>query len=121
MQLHEASSWAKDWQDLFYFLIVISVFFSVLIFGLILYFGIRYRRRSNDEVPPATVDNRALEITWIVIPSGLCIIIFMWASSLYFRNVVPPTASTEIFVVGKQWMWKVQHSCRGSDQTHNDF
>jgi cytochrome c oxidase subunit II len=109
MQLHEASSWAKDWQDLFYFLIAISVFFSVLIFGLILYFGIRYRRRSKDEVPPATVDNRALEITWIVIPSGLCIIIFMWASSLYFRNVVPPTASTEIFVVGKQWMWKVQH------------
>ena len=51
----------------------------------------------------------ALEITWTVIPTLICAVIFVWASSLYFRNSRPPNASMEIFVVGKQWMWHMQH------------
>jgi len=109
MQLIEGSSWAAQWQHLFYFLVGLSIFFSILIFGLIVYFGIKYRRRSKDEIPPPTKDNLILEITWTVIPAGLCVVIFVWASTLFFQNASPPLASTEIFVVGKQWMWKVQH------------
>jgi cytochrome c oxidase subunit II len=105
----DASSWAMQWQHLFYFLVGVSVFFSVLIFGLIFYFAIKYRRRSEDEIPPQIEGNLALEITWTVIPVGLCIVMFVWASGLFFRNSRPPAASTEIFVIGQQWMWKVQH------------
>lgn len=105
----QASSWATQWQHLFYFLIGIFVFFSVLIFGLIFFFAIKYRRRSKDEIPPQIEGNLALEITWTVIPAGLCVVMFVWASGLFFRNSRPPTASMEIFVIGQQWMWKVQH------------
>ena len=109
MQLAQASSWATQWQHLFYFLMAISVFFTVVIFGSIFYFAIKYRRRSKDEMPPRIEDNLALEITWTVIPTGLCVVMFIWASGLFFRNSRPPTASTEIFVIAQRWMWKVQH------------
>ena len=36
-------------------------------------------------------------------------VVFLWGTSLFIRNSRPPDASTEIFVVGKQWMWKLQH------------
>ena len=88
----------------------ISIFFSILIFGLIFYFAIKYRRRSKDEIPPQIEGNLALEITWTVIPAGLCVVMFVWASGLFFRSSRPPRASTEIFVIGQQWMWKVQHA-----------
>jgi cytochrome c oxidase subunit 2 len=109
MHLAQASEWATEWQHLFYFLLSVSVFFSVLIFSLIFYFTIKYRRRYRDEVPPPTKDNLALEITWTVIPSALCVVMFVWASSLFMRNALPPAAASEIFVVAKQWMWQVQH------------
>ncbi len=106
----DASSWATQWQYLFYFEVVISIFFSVLIFGLIFYFAIKYRRRSKDEIPPQIEGNLPLEITWTVIPAALCVVMFVWASALFVRGSRPPRASTEIFVIGQQWMWKVQHS-----------
>ena len=57
----DASSWATQWQHLFYFLMAVSIFFSLLIFGLIFYFAIKYRRRSKDEIPPQIEGNLALE------------------------------------------------------------
>lgn len=107
--LAQASRWSNDWQNLFYLEVGIFVFFSALIFGLILYFGMKYRRRSPDEIPPPTRDNLPLEITWTVIPSGLCVVMFIWGASLFVNNVVAPPSSTEIYVLGKQWMWEIQY------------
>jgi len=105
----QASSWATDWQNLFYFEVGIVVFFSILIFGAIIYLGVKYRRRPGDEVPSPTKDYLLLEITWTVIPAGICVMMFLWGTALFVRNVLPPALSTEIFVLGKQWMWEVQY------------
>jgi cytochrome c oxidase subunit 2 len=104
-----ASSWAIKWQHLFYFEVGVFVFFSVLIFGMICYFAIKYRRRSTDEVPPPTRDFLPLEITWTVIPIGLCVVMFLWGSYLFVGNAEPPPASMEVYVLGKQWMWEIQY------------
>lgn len=106
----QASSWATDWQHLFYFEVGIFIFFSVLIFGVIFYFAFKYRRRSEDEIPPATIDHLPLEIAWTVIPACICVVMFIWGTALFVRNAVPPAAATEIFVLGKQWMWEIQYS-----------
>ena len=50
-----------------------------------------------------------LELTWTIIPSLICVVLFVWASELYVRESRPPASATEIFVVGKQWMWHLQH------------
>lgn len=103
------STIANNVDKLHFFLTGITLFFTVLIFTVIFYFAIRYRRRSDDEVPPPTKTYMALELTWTLIPTALCVIIFYWSASLYFENSRAPNSSMEIFVIGKQWMWHLQH------------
>ncbi|MGC1201177.1 MAG: cytochrome c oxidase subunit II, partial [Candidatus Acidiferrales bacterium] len=105
-----ASTIAQGVDNLYFALTAITLFFTVLIFVVIFYFMIRYRRRSPDEVPPPeTDDNLPLEIAWTVIPMGICAVLFVWGAMLYVHNSRPPASSSEIFVVGKQWMWHIQH------------
>ena len=104
-----ASSIAQGVDQLFFFLTALTLFFTVVIFASIFYFMVRYRRKSRDERTEETRENLPLELTWTLIPTALCAIIFIWSASMYFRNSRPPAASIEIFVVGKQWMWHLQH------------
>lgn len=104
-----ASTIAEDVDRLHYTLTAITLFFTALIFGCIFYFMIRYRRRSDDERADQIEGNIPLEMLWTVIPTLICAVLFIWASALYVRNSRPPTASTEVFVIGKQWMWHIQH------------
>jgi cytochrome c oxidase subunit II len=105
----QASTIASGIDHLYYFLTAVDLFFTVVIFLTIFYFAVKYRRRSEKEQPPQTKTLLPLELTWTIIPAILCAVMFIWSSSLYIRNSRPPTASTEIFVIGKQWMWKLQH------------
>jgi cytochrome c oxidase subunit 2 len=91
------------------FLTAVSVFFTVLILVLIVYFALRYRRRSEDEIPPEAKQRIWLEITWTIIPFGIVMVMFVWGSHLYVWMKRPPKDAIEMNVVGKQWMWKVQH------------
>src|ERR1700704_1221290 len=87
----QASSIAGQVDALYFFLIAISVFFSILIAGLVIYFAIKYRRKSDaDPVPKAATGGVALEITWSVIPLGIAMMIFFWGASLFFSVNRPP-------------------------------
>jgi cytochrome c oxidase subunit II len=106
----QASSIAGHVDALYLYLILITLFFSVLVAVLIFYFAVRYRRRSPDEIPAPIAGSLPLETMWTVIPFLITMTIFVWGASLYFALYRPPTDAIEIFVVGKQWMWKVQHT-----------
>ncbi|HEX3372209.1 MAG TPA: cytochrome c oxidase subunit II [Candidatus Acidoferrales bacterium] len=108
-QPEQASSIAKSVDELYLFLTLITLFFTALIFGIIFYFMIRYRRRSPDERPKPIEGNVPLEILWTAVPTLIVALIFVWSSMLYFKNAEAPKGSMEIFVTGKQWMWKVEH------------
>src|SRR5947208_3521519 len=106
----QGSAIAGQVDALYFFLIGVSLFFSLLIAGLVIYFAVKYRRRSESEPPPAPATGGvALEIVWSVIPLGISMIIFGWGASLYFNIERPPDDANEIYVVAKQWMWKLQH------------
>ncbi len=104
-----ASVAASDVDHLFYFLVGISLFFSCIIFASIFYFALRYRRRSSGQLAGQVHEPLSLEVTWIVIPLLLTVVIFLWGAKLYSDQSRPPAAAEDIFVVGKQWMWKLQH------------
>jgi len=105
----QASTAAASVDHLYFFLVGVGGFFSVLIFALIFYFAVKYRRRVDGEIPPLIHEPAALEVTWMVIPFILAVIMFLWGAKLYSDQSRPPAAAEEIFVVGKQWMWKLQH------------
>jgi cytochrome c oxidase subunit 2 len=105
----QASTFAPDVDHLLYFLLAVAAFFSLAIFCSICYFAIRYRRRSENELPRAIHGGMALEILWSVIPFGLTMVMFTWGASIYFNESRPPDNALDIYVVGKQWMWKLEH------------
>jgi cytochrome c oxidase subunit 2 len=105
----QASTISVEVDHLLYFLMAVSIFFTLLIFGAIMYFAIRYRRRSENELPHGEHTGLALEIVWSVIPFGLTMIMFGWGASIFFKESRPPDDAMQIYVVGKQWMWKLQH------------
>jgi cytochrome c oxidase subunit 2 len=103
-----ASSVSDRVDSLYLFLVAISVLFTALICVLILFFAIRYRRGSKAKRahPPQSM---ALEITWAAIPLLLTMVMFAWGAWIYYDMRTPPQNAMPISVVGKQWMWKVQH------------
>src|SRR6185295_15808915 len=105
----QASTGAARVDALFMFLMVVSVFFATLIFALVLYFAVKYRRRAETEQPRPILGDLRLELLWTGIPLGLTLIMFVWGANLYFTMANPPADAMEIAVVGKQWMWKFQH------------
>jgi cytochrome c oxidase subunit 2 len=104
-----ASTMAGRVDALYFFLLAVSIFFSLLIAGLIVYFAIRYHRRSPDSVGGRIHGGLILEITWSVVPLLITMVIFVWGASVYFAMARPPDETLNIYVVGKQWMWKFQH------------
>jgi len=104
-----ASTMAGRVDALYFFLIVVSAFFSVLIAGLIVFYAVKYRRRSPDSVGASFHGGMALELTWTVIPFFITVVIFVWGASVFFAMSRPPDETLNIYVVGKQWMWKFQH------------
>jgi cytochrome c oxidase subunit 2 len=105
----QASSFALDVDLLYAFLVGVSAFFAILIAVLVVGFAVRFRRRSEEEVPKPIHGALLLEIAWTVVPLGLAMTMFFWGASLYFRLQTPPPEAEEIVGVGKQWMWKFQH------------
>jgi cytochrome c oxidase subunit 2 len=104
-----ASTMAGRVDALYFALLGIAVFFSLLIAGLIVFYAVRYRRRTEDGVGARIHGGFALEITWTVIPLLITMVIFVWGASVFFAMSSPPAETINIYVVGKQWMWKFQH------------
>jgi cytochrome c oxidase subunit 2 len=103
------SSVAGEFNLLYLFLVGVTAFFVILVAALVVFFTIKYRRRSPNEVGADIHGSLILELTWTIIPLLLSMVMFGWGASLFFRMAHPPADSMEIYVVGKQWMWKVQH------------
>src|SRR5437773_7104624 len=104
-----ASTMSGRVDALYFFLIVVSAFFSVLIARLIVFYAVKYRRRSPDSVGASFHGGMALELTWTIMPLFIAIVIFVWGASVFFAMSRPPDETLNIYVVGKQWMWKFQH------------
>jgi heme/copper-type cytochrome/quinol oxidase subunit 2 len=103
-----ASAGAGNVDALYIFLVLLAGFMSAAIFTMIVVFALRYRRQPGREAEPIEGSN-ALEITWSVVPLGIFMVIFAWGAYIYFQERTPPRGATEVYVVAKQWMWKLEH------------
>src|SRR5882724_9414290 len=104
----EASAISPQMDAFYFFLIAISAVGMIAVIILVFGFSIMYRQEKN---PVATQieGSTLLEATWTIIPLALFTICFVWGALLYFRIYDPPTNAMNIYIVGKQWMWKAEH------------
>ncbi|MDQ6911294.1 MAG: cytochrome c oxidase subunit II [Verrucomicrobiota bacterium] len=105
----QASNFAPQVDYLFFALLALCSAVTLLVFAAILFFCVRYRRGSQVDRGPRKFSSLRFEISWTVIPFFIFLGLFFWAADVFFGMSRPPANATEIYVVGKQWMWKIQH------------
>jgi len=104
-----ASTIAPRVDFVFLVLMIITVFFTLLIGTLVIVFAIRYRKGSAADRSHAFSTNLKLEVAWIGVPLVIVLGIFAIGTQVFVEMFIPPKDATPIYVIGKQWMWKVQH------------
>jgi cytochrome c oxidase subunit 2 len=105
-----ASSFSWQVDALYFYLILISVAFTVPIVAAIFYFMIKYRAKEKFATPEEMHGSIVLETTWSIIPFIISMTIFLGGAIVYYEQYRLPDDGMDVYVVGKQWMWKVQHS-----------
>jgi cytochrome c oxidase subunit II len=105
-----ASTFSGKVDALYFYLSGVTVFFTLLISAVLIFFVIRYRRRTPYEIPRPVAGSHKLETLWTIIPFIIAMTMFGWGAQIYFEQYQPPTNAIEVYVVGKQWMWKLQHA-----------
>src|SRR3984885_14173214 len=104
-----ASSMAGQVDAIYIFLLVVCGMVALLVFTCLLYFAARYRSRAG--VPAEQIDGSTpLELTWSIIPLCVFMVFFAWGALVFFKQRTPPREATEVYVVAKQWMWKLEHA-----------
>jgi cytochrome c oxidase subunit 2 len=105
----QASTMARNVDALYIFLLIVCGMMTLLIFVCLAYFAARFRHRPGvraEQIEGST----PLEITWSTIPFLVFMVIFAWGAAVYFKERTPPADATEVYVVAKQWMWKLEHA-----------
>src|SRR6266516_2800526 len=107
--LEHASTYAEQLDPLTGFVAAVTAVMTLLIFVLVVYFAIKYRRRLPDERPRPVIESKGLEVFWTAVPTVVVMVIFFWGARTYFMVYKEAPDALDIHVIGKQWMWKVQH------------
>ncbi len=105
----QASEFAWQVDALYFYLILVSIFFTVVIVAAIGYFFVRYGEKEKFATPHSSHGSMLLEVTWSIIPFIISMTIFVGGAVVFYNQYRPPTDAMEMYVVGKQWMWKIQH------------
>jgi cytochrome c oxidase subunit 2 len=103
-----ASTIAGQVDALYLYLVLVSAVMTLLIFVAVAVLAIKYRRRAG-VLAHQIEGSPILETAWSIIPLGVMVTFFIWGAVIYFKERTPPTNSTEVYVVAKQWMWKLEH------------
>lgn len=114
-----ASTGAENLNSLFYFWLAVCGSVASVIFFLLVYFSVRFRRREGNLVAKGYKMPEWVVIIWTVVPFLIFMVMFYWGASLYFNIYRPPEKALEINVIAKQWMWKFQH--KGGQREINEL
>jgi cytochrome c oxidase subunit II len=104
----QASNFAPQVDNLVLFMIAVCAFFAVVICAAVIYFFFKYPRRRPDEIGAPIHGDMRLEITWIVLPFFLLMAMFGWGAVIYVDYRHTPADTLDVYVIGKQWMWRLQ-------------
>ena len=105
----QASTFATQVDYLYFYLIAITAFFTIGIVVVLIYFAIRYREKEKYATGAEIHGSVPLETFWSIVPFIISMTIFLGGAIVFYNQYRPPADAMEIYVVGKQWMWKMQH------------
>jgi len=95
---------------LFLFIWWFSVFFFVLLMGIMAYCMVVYRRKEGDVPIRSSSHNTPLEIAWSIIPSLPLVVMFFWGFDGYLKASMAPSYAEQIDVTAQKWSWSMTYS-----------
>ncbi len=99
---------AQTVDDIFLFIVAVSVALLAGVVVTMVYFVVRYSRERNPE-PQNIEGNLWLEITWVVIPLVLVLAMFFYGwKGFRFMRTVPPNA-LPVRAIGSMWQWSFEY------------
>jgi cytochrome c oxidase subunit 2 len=104
-----ASTFAPQYDAVFYALCALTVLFTALVGFFVIFFCIRYRVGSKADRSRPVYEDLRLELTWTFIPLVMALMMFYFGAKIYVEEKSPPKDAEDIFVIGKQWMWHMEH------------
>jgi len=104
-----ASTIASEIDGLFYFVTWVSVILFVGVVAAMLYFAYRYRRQHPDERPTPVKESKLLEISWIVVPTILVLLVFNWGFKSFVKMSVAPPDAYEVRAEAWKWNWLFEY------------
>ncbi|HJU17484.1 MAG TPA: c-type cytochrome [Stellaceae bacterium] len=105
---YTASTLSHEVNWLYLGLLIIAFCVLLLVVGMMATFCVRYRRASAT-VRGGPVKSFRFEIAWTSATFLGFIGLFFWGAFVYLDARTPPRDAVPIYVLGKQWMWKVEH------------
>jgi cytochrome c oxidase subunit 2 len=105
----QASTYAHELDPLTIFLLAVSTVITLVVFVLVVYFALRYRRRAPDERPAPVHEPHWFENTFAAAMFLVFMVMFFWGARVYLAAYKEAPDALDIHVIGKQWMWKIQH------------
>lgn len=104
-----AAAFATDWEQIFWYINLVVTAAGLLVYAVIAYFCFRYAKTDQPVQTPRILGSTKIEIVWTAVPLFFFLTFFVWGVKVYNTAIQIPTDAPEYFVVGKQWMWKIQH------------
>ena len=105
----QASTLAPRVDNLYFFIVAVTAFFGIVTSVVVVWFAMKYRTDDPLKIGARITGSIPLELAWSIIPFVISIVIFVWATDVFFDIYRPPDQTLEIYATGKRWMWKFQH------------
>lgn len=106
----EASNFAPHINALFNAMLWLCGLVALAVFAVMIVFCVRYRRGSPADRSERRHSSLAVELTWTIVPFLMFCALFGWSLKLWSELRTPPSDAATVYVVAKQWMWKIQHA-----------
>jgi cytochrome c oxidase subunit 2 len=101
-------TWGTD--NLFLLVTWINIVFFLTVVIPMLYFVMKYKRRPGVAAQRTANHNTALEVTWVVVPLLILVVVFFWGFQGYMRAQVAKGTAETINVTGRKWNWDIRYS-----------
>lgn len=95
--------------NLFIAELCLSGLIMLTVVGMMVAFCVRYRRESNVSRANLVEKTWHFEVAWTAATLGMFLILFVWGAAIYIWLYQAPAGDEEVYVVGKRWMWKIEH------------
>ena len=110
---------ADSTDGLFHFISEVSLIFLIGITIALIYFAVKYKRKSEADKTPVITHNNTLEITWSVVPLIIVMVVFGWGYTGWLNLKAVPSDAYEIQATGYKWNWNFNYE--NGAQTLNEL